>query len=174
MTLIETLVALGVGALVLTVVAVLSVYALRSFTAMGNYADLEAKSRAALDRITRDVRQATGVISTDPLGADKRLRLTNALEGTSFTYAWYAEDRVLECEQDGQAVRTYLTECDEWNYTLYQRTPMPGSTNQFYPTDDKRACKMIEMSWKCSRTLLGKRWNTESLQSLRVVLRTTP
>jgi len=167
------LVALCVGALVLTVVAVLSVYALRSFTAMGNYADLEAKSRTALDRITRDLRQATGVVSINPLGADKRLRLTNALEGTSFSYAWYADDPdgpKLVYEMDGHE-RTYLTECGEWNFTLYQRTPMPGSSNLFYPTTDPRTCKMIEMSWKCSRTMLGKKWNTESAQSVRIVLR---
>jgi hypothetical protein len=89
-------------------------------------------------------------------------------------YYWDAEGRVLECTKDGQAAQKYLTECDEWNFSLYQRTPMSGSTNQFYPTDDKGACKMIEMNWKCSRTILGKKWNTESVQSVRIVLRTTP
>jgi type IV pilus assembly protein PilW len=174
MTLIEMLVALSVGVLVLTVVAVLSVYALRSFTAMANYADLEAQSRTALDWITRDLRQATGVVSFNQAGPDKWLRLTNALEGVSFKYAWYPDERVLECEKDGQPVRTFLTECDEWNFTLYQRTPLAGLTNQFYATTNADMCKMIEMNWRCSRTMLGKKWNTESAQSARVVLRTTP
>jgi prepilin-type N-terminal cleavage/methylation domain-containing protein len=173
MTLIEMLVASAVGLLVLTVVSVLSVYALRSFTAMGNYADLEAKSRAALDRITRDLRQATGVVSTNALGTDKRLRLTNAVEGITLEYIWDADSRELVCDSGG-AVHTYLTECDEWNFTLYQRTPMPGSTNQFWPTANFPMCKMIEMNWKCSRTILGKKWNTESAQFARIVLRTTP
>ena len=176
MTLIELLVASAIGALVLAVVAVLSVYALRSFTAIGNYADLEAKSRTALDRITRDVRQATGVVSFDQSGPDKWLRLTNALEGVRFEYYWDAAGRVLECikdGQDGQVVQTYLTGCDEWNFSLYQRTPMQSSTNQFYPTTDAATCKMVEMTWKCSRTMLGKKLNTESPQSIRIVLRTT-
>lgn len=174
MTLIEVLAASGVGLIVMAVVAVLSVYALRSFTAMGNYADLESKSRFAMDRISRDLRQATGVISTNPLSATKRICLTNAVEGVTIALAWYAEERVLECEKDGQPVRTYLSECDEWGFTLYQRTPKPGLTNLFYPTDDLSACKMIEMNWKCSRTMLGRKWHTESAQSMRVVLRTSP
>jgi len=172
MTLIETVVAMGVGVLVLTVVAVLSVYALRSFTAMGNYADLEAKSRMALDRITSDMRQATGVLNFDPGGS--WLRLTNAVERVRLEYFWDAEERELVCVKDGQASPAYLTECDEWNFTLYQRTPRPDSTNQFYPTTEPGMCKMIEMNWKCSRTILGKKWNTESVQTARIVLRTTP
>jgi type II secretory pathway pseudopilin PulG len=174
MTLVETMVAMGISGIVLAVVAVLSVYALRSFTAMGNYAELEAQNRMALDRITRDLRQATGVVSTNNLGADRRLQLTNAWDGTTITLAWYAEDRVVECEINGQPARPYLTECDEWTFTLYQRTPMPGGSNQFYPVADLRLCRMIEMNWKCSRTLLGRKWNTESVQSARVVLRARP
>ena len=174
MTLVEMLVASAIGALALSVVAVLSVYALRSFTAIGNYGDLEAKSRTALDRITRDVRQATGVVSFNQSGPDKWLRLTNALEGVRLEYYWDAEGRVLECIKDGQAVQTYLTGCDEWNFSLYQRTPIPGSTNQFYPTTDAGMCKMVEMNWRCSRTMLGKKWNTESAQFIQIVLRTTP
>ena len=174
MTLIEMLVASCVGVMVLAVVAVLSVYALRSFTAMGNYADLEEKGRTALDQITRDLRQATGVISFNQSGPDKWLRLTNALEGVSRKYKWVG--RELVCET-GASEHIYLTECDEWNFTLYQRTPMPGSTNEFYPISDPSdagMCKMIEMSWKCSRTMLGRKWNTESPQSARIVLRTNP
>ena len=173
MTLIETLVASAIGVLVLTVVAALSVHALRSFTAMGNYADLETKSRTAFDWITRDLRQATEVVSFIPSGPDKRLRLTNAVEGISLEYIWDADSRQLVCEK-GQAVHIYLTECDEWNFALFQRTPMPGSTNLFYPTTNKGMCKMIEMNWKCSRTFLGKKWNTENAQSAWIVLRTTP
>ncbi len=174
MSLVEMMIALGVGLLVLTLVAALSVYALRSFTAMGNYADLEARSRMALDRITRDLRHATGVVNYDTTGPDKWLRLTNTVDGVRFEYYWDAEGRVLEYTKEGQATQTYLTECDEWNFELYQRTPLPGSTNQFYPTTDSSLCKMIEMNWRCSRALLGKKWNTESAQSLRIVLRTTP
>jgi len=175
MTLIEMLVAMSVGVLIMAVVAVLTVYALRSFTAMGNYADLESKSRLALDRITREVRQATGVVSFDQSGPEKWLRLTNALDGTSFKYIWDrdAEVRALFCEK-GETQTKYLDECDEWNFTLYQRTPLPDSTNEFYPTTNANMCKMIEMNWKCSRTMLGRKWNTESAQSARIVLRTNP
>lgn len=174
MTLIEMLVASGVGVLIMAVVAVLSVYALRSFTAMGNYADLESKSRIALDRMTREVRQTTNVISYYVDTTTKWIWLATTDPGASIKYTWYADERVLECEKTGQPVQTYLTECDSWDFVLYQRTPIPGSTNQFYPTTNAATCKMIEMNWKCSRTMLGKKWNTESAQFARIVLRTNP
>ena len=174
MTLVEMLVALAIGMIVLTVLAVLSVYALRSFTAMGNYADLEEQSRSAMDRITRDLRQATGVLSFSSTPSDRRLSLTNAVLGVRLEYFWDAQGRVLECAKGGLAVQTYLTGCDDWNFALYQRTPIPGSTNLFYPTTNMDLCKMVEMSWKCSRTILGKKWNTESSQCARIVLRASP
>jgi len=174
MTLIEMLVAMSVGVLIMAVVAVLSVYAMRSFTAMGNYADLESKSRFALDRITREVRQATNVISFHKDDTTRWIRLATTGQGASIKYVWYADERVLECEQTGLPDQTYLTECDNWDFTLYQRTPLPDSTNQFYPTTNANMCKMIEMNWKCSRTMLGRKWNTESAQSARIVLRTNP
>jgi type II secretory pathway pseudopilin PulG len=174
MTLIEMLVAMSVGVLIMTVVAVLSVYAMRSFTAMGNYADLESKSRFALDRLTREVRQTTGVISYHKDDTTRWIRLATTSPGASIRYVWYADERVLECEQTGFPDQTYLTECDSWDFALYQRTPLPDSTNQFYPTTNANTCKMIEMNWKCSRTMLGRKWSTESAQSARIVLRTNP
>jgi prepilin-type N-terminal cleavage/methylation domain-containing protein len=174
LTLIEMLVALSVGAMVLAVVAVLSVYALRSFTAMGNYADLEARSRIALDKITREVRQATNVIDFGADATTKWIRLGTVGQGTSIRYVWYADDRELDCEKTGEPTQTYLTECDGWDFALYQRTPLADSTNQFYPTTNASMCKMIEMNWRCSRTLLGRKWSTESIQSARIVLRTNP
>ncbi len=47
----------------------------------------------------------------------------------------------------------------------------------FYPATnssgvyDPSICKLINMSWKCSRTILGSKMNTESVQTAQVVLR---
>ena len=52
-TLLELLVASGIGMAVLLAMMSLSYYTARSFAAMGNYADLDRASRNALDQMTR-------------------------------------------------------------------------------------------------------------------------
>ncbi|MCW5554592.1 MAG: hypothetical protein KIS67_20830 [Verrucomicrobiae bacterium] len=170
LSLTELIVATGLGMVVLMILGVLSVHALRSFVAMGNYASLDARNRLALDKMSRDIRQATEVTIFEPDGPVRRLKLTNALTGGTLDYTWYAEDRMLYCDTDGEPA-VYLTECDDWSIAMYRRNPQPGATNWFFPTADKRLCKMVEMNWTCSRTLLGKKFQTESVQSARMVLR---
>jgi len=171
LTLVEVAVAVGIGSLVLLVVTALSMYAMRSFIAMGNYASLDAKNRLALDRMTRDIQQATRVTGVGQSGQVKWLMLTNVESGDTLKYTWYGDERTLECEKSGQPTQVYLTECDEWDFELYQRTARPDSANALFPATDPAVTKVVEMTWKCSRTLLGKKWSTESVQSARIVLR---
>ena len=58
MTLVELMVATGVGSIVLAAVMALSLFSARSFAALGNYVDLDIKSRTALDQMSSDIRQA--------------------------------------------------------------------------------------------------------------------
>lgn len=178
LTLVEMAVAVGIGSLVLLVVTFLSIHALRSFAAMGNYISLDARNRTALDRITRDIQQATNVISfhTDATARWIKFGLPS-LDVPTVKYLWYADDQKLICEKPGQADQIYLTGCDEWNFAFYQGVPLPNSANVFRPATDSAgapdpaSCKLVEMSWKCSRSFLGKKWNTESVQTTRVMLR---
>lgn len=170
LSLTELIVATGMGMVVLMILGVLSMHALRSFVAMGNYASLDARNRLVLDKMSRDIRQATAVTIFEPDGLVRRLKLTNALTGGTLEYTWYAEDRMLYCDTDGEPA-VYLTECDDWSIAMYRRNPQPNTTNWFFPTEEKRLCKMVEMNWTCSRTLLGKKFQTESVQSARMVLR---
>jgi len=62
-TLVELMVASSVGMMVLAAVSFMSLYASRSSIAVINYTDLEAKSRYALDVISRELRQASQVLS---------------------------------------------------------------------------------------------------------------
>src|SRR5256885_12440772 len=52
------MVATGVGSVVLAAVMALSLFSARSFAALGNYVDLDIKSRTALDQMSSDIRQA--------------------------------------------------------------------------------------------------------------------
>jgi len=178
MSLVELIVAVAIGLIALAVVGMLSLYGLRSFVAMGNYTDLDAKSRQAIDLMSRDMRQATFVNGFQTNLPTKWLELVNTnAPATTNKYTWDSVARTLTCQQTGQPIKTNLTECDNWDFVMYQRTAVPNSTNTFYPATnytgalDKTLCKLIDMTWKCSRTMLGKKVNTESVQTSQIVLR---
>ncbi len=171
MTLVETLVATVVASLLLLVVGVLSVYGLRSFSAMGNCTELDAQSRQALDQISQDMRQATQVLSCGTNAFGATLVVSNGLRGMTIRYEWDADARTLSCEKSDQGEVVYLTQCDAWQVEMYRRTPQPGTTMTFVRTPNPAECKLVAMTWKCSRPIMGRAWNTETVQTAQIVLR---
>lgn len=174
-SLIEVLVAMGIGSLVLAAVSSLTMYAAKATTAMANYTDLDTKSRYALDVISREIRQASSVLSFQ---TNLSLTLTNASQNAIVTLTYDPNARTVVMSKTGQADLTALSECDRWNFSLYQRTPYITATNVlYYPATntagvlDVRLCKLINLSWKCSRTIFAQKVNTESVQAAQIVLR---
>ena len=174
-SLIEVLVAMGIGSLVLAAVSSLTMYAAKATTAMANYTDLDTKSRYALDVISREIRQASSVLSFQ---TNLSLTLTNASQNAIVTLTYDPNARTVVMSKTGQADLTALSECDRWNFSLYQRTPYITPTNVlYYPATntagvlDVRLCKLINLSWKCSRTIFAQKVNTESVQAAQIVLR---
>ena len=55
-------------------------------------------------------------------------------------------------------------------FTSLFRNPVGGSVDQ-YSTTDPALCKVVQLSWTCSRKVLGKKSTTESVQSAKVVIR---
>jgi prepilin-type N-terminal cleavage/methylation domain-containing protein len=176
-TLVETMIGLALSSIIFALAGSLWLFGSRSFVAMGNYADLDAKSRYALDLMSREIRQATQVTAFQNSGTTKWLTVTNALAGTATTYTWNATPRTVVCQKTGQPDKVYLTECDSWVFELYNRVPQSGGAYVFYPATnapgvyDLSICKLINMTWKCSRTILGSKVNTENVQTAQVVLR---
>lgn len=171
-TLVEGMVAVGLGTLVLAVVASLSVYSARTFSAMSNYVDLDMHSRNALDVISREVRQATAVTDVGTNSGISYITLTNTDSMAVIAVSWNPTAATLSFEKTGQPRRVVLTGCDNWNVWLYNRAPNLTSTNiSFNAATNLASCKLINMSWKCSRTILGSKLNTESVQTAQIVLR---
>jgi len=175
LTLVEMMVAVGLGSLVLATVASLSLYGARSSMAVANYADLDMKNRYALDVISLEVRQATALTGFQ---TNSFLSFTNASQAAVITLTYDPNARTLVLTKTGQPPLTALTQCDDWAFSLYQRTPFGCPTNLiFFPATnnagalDLSACKVINMTWKCSRPILGLMVNTESAQSAQIVLR---
>lgn len=172
MTLAELMVASAIGVIILAVVGALSVYALRSFAAISNYTDLDAKSRIALDQISRELRECTTLQGYDVNLPAPYLLFTNATDHVTVRITWDSVARTLTTARSDRPVITNLTECDVWKYELFQQTPVPNKTNVFYAfTGGTTRCKLVNMSWRCSRVMLGKKWQTESVQTAKIVLR---
>jgi hypothetical protein len=171
-TLVEASVAVALGTLILAVVAYLSVYSARTFSAMGNYVDLDMHSRNALDVISREVRQATAVIDRGTNSGISYITLTNTDAMTTFKISWIQDAAILTVQKSGQPSKSVLTGCDNWNVWLYNRAPNLSSTNiSFNAATNLADCKLVNMSWRCSRSILGTKINTESVQTAQIVLR---
>jgi prepilin-type N-terminal cleavage/methylation domain-containing protein len=171
-TLVEMLVALGLGLVVSAIAASLSVYSAQTFSAMSNYVDLDLHSRNALDVIGRELRQATAVIDWKTNSNSQWVTLTNSDAGKTIKVTWRRNSATLVMEKTGESDKTFLTGCDDWQVSIFTRAPNVSSTNlSFNAAPDLPSAKLINMSWKCSRTILGSKLNTESVQTAQIVLR---
>jgi gamma-glutamyl-gamma-aminobutyrate hydrolase PuuD len=126
--------------------------------------DLDNTSRKAVDLMTKEIRQTAALSDYQ----------TNALtftdyDGKPLRYIYVPAERKLTRVKDDIST-VLLTGCDSLEFHIYQRTPQPG-TNSFYAATDAAQCKLIDMQWRCSRSLLGKNANSETVQTALVVLR---
>ena len=100
-----------------------------------------------------------------------------AVQATGSTYLWKASNQMLVCQKPNQADQVLLTGCEKWDFQFFQRAPQKGGSYAFFPATnsagayDLSICKLINMSWKCSRSILDSRVNTESVQTAQLVLR---
>jgi len=171
-TLIELCVAMGISSVVLCSLMAFSMYGSRSFAAMGNYSDLDGQSRRAVDLLGRELRQATSLLEMQTNGTAKWLTVTNTLKSFGVKVVYDSASRTLQLQKTGQPNQTVLTECDQWDYKIYTRAPNVTSTSiDFNIATTNTECKLIDMSWKCSRTIMGQKVNTESVQTAKIVLR---
>ncbi len=164
-TIIEMLTSVGIASVLLTGVAFLFINGSMSFLAVANYQNLDSKSTVALDTISKEIRNATAVMAY----TTNSLVLTNASASTCTILAYDPTAKTLVMTKTGQAAKTNLTGCDLWTFSIYNKVLSNGIA--FYVATNAAQCKLISMTWKCSRTILGSKLNTESVQTAQVVLR---
>jgi prepilin-type N-terminal cleavage/methylation domain-containing protein len=164
MTLIELMVATAIGTIVMTAVAALSIYTARSFSALMNYVDLDAQSRKTLDQMTWKMRHVSAVRSFDT----NNVSFTYMGTGT-LSYAYAPRTKELTETWNGRS-SVLLKECDTLKFSAFQRTTASGTFDQT-ATTDTNLIKEIQVSWSCSRKILGSLVNSESVQSAKIVLR---
>lgn len=163
-SLVEALIAIGVTGLIMMALASISMVSGRNFVAFANYVDLDSANRIAMDTLTRDIRECNRVTAY----TTNRLVIEDA-SGFSIVYLYSADGRKLTRTRNG-VQKTLLTGCDSLQFNIAQRNPVGGSYN-VYPTATPTDAKVINVSWNCSRTILGHRANTENVQTARIVIR---
>jgi type II secretory pathway pseudopilin PulG len=164
-TLVEVMVSMGLGIFVLAAVASLTLYTVRSFVAMGNYNDLERASTHALDTMSREVRQASQLLKYQ----SNRVEFAT-LEGPRLVYEYDPQAETLT-QTKGGVSEVLLEQCDYLTFNISQRNPSNDFT--FYPAPANRPdlAKLLDVSWRCSRKILGQKLNTESVQTSKIVIR---
>lgn len=174
-TIIEMLVAVALSVLVLGSMMGLFVSGAMSFKAVGNYQNLDVKSYNALDLISREIRNSNVLLSyvnNQTLVFSNNYARNGAGQITTITYD--ATGGTVTMQRTGQATVTNLTGCDQMGFLLFSRAPNTNSfsTNVvFFAATNATQCKMVQISWKCSRPVRGYKVNTESVQTAQIVLR---
>ena len=160
----EAMVGMCVVILILLALIAFSMFTTRSFATMYNYVDLDDHNRVAMDTLTRDVRQAIRVIdcSTNKLILEDWNHLT-------LGYVYDSNARTLS-RTNIAGSKTYLTQCDRLNFQIGQRNTTNGGYGVYLAATPATA-KVVNVSWLCSRTLFGRKANTESVQTARIVIR---
>jgi hypothetical protein len=163
MTLMEMMVSFGIATLfVLWVISFTSITFSQGIFALGNYTDLNTKSRRTLDTLTRDIRSAAALTSY----TTNSITMTNS-DGTSFSYTW---DGSRFTRVYGGVSTMLMSNCDYLCFGIYQRNPT-NSYSFVSATNAINQTKLIDVQWRCSRQYLGAKLNTESVQTARIVIR---
>src|SRR6266700_3816040 len=167
MTLAETLVAVGVGSLVLTSMGIIFMTSNRSFVALGNYVSMDQSSRQTVEQMTRDIRNSRDLTSF----ATNKLVFTYA-GITNLVYSYDPSAGQLTAWKTGGATNTLLTQCDTLQFSMFSNVPQPGGI--FTNATSVSQAKAISVAWRCSRTILGKKTNSENMQEALIVIRNKP
>src|SRR6185436_2506052 len=101
LTLVEVMVAMTLGTMTIGAVMSFSIFGARSFVAMGNYVDLDRKSRNTLDTMSKDIRQAVKCATNGFSTTNLALQMADPTSGQSYTLTY-------NYNPDGQKLkRTY-------------------------------------------------------------------
>ena len=162
-TLVETMVAMLGGSVVLGSILATGNMVNSSLAAIVNYNELSKYSRNTLAVMTRDLRNTAVVTSI----GNSHVTVSNSITGDTITYAWDGHD--LFTRTDNGKSQVMLKSCDMLIFHGFQRNP----TNdlRFLPASTPSQVKLISVSWRCSRKILGAKINTESVQTAQICIR---
>jgi prepilin-type N-terminal cleavage/methylation domain-containing protein len=163
-TLIEVLIASAISLVLASILAIFFSFSLRSFAAMTNYADMNQRSQLALDKMSKDIRQARSLTAY----SSNSLTFLD-VNNQSLQYTFNPSQGTL-ARVSGGVTTTYLTNCDSLQFWIYQHTPISNTFDCYNPSVTTNT-RVIQMTWHCSRKILGTKATTETVESATLSLR---
>lgn len=148
-------------------------FSIRSMAALANYTALDRMNQQAMDQITQEIRQAKMVV-------DFSTNLLEIVNGDGDTVYYYFVGngvdrlyRVVETPTGELDYNILLEDCSLIDFRIGQRNLQSNSWNYFPPTqgDFQSTAKVIDLSWKTSRTLPHGLVNSEDVQTAKIVIR---
>lgn len=170
-TLVEMMVATGLFSISSLALGTIFIFSIKSFASMANYASLDRENRAAMDKLTREIRQAkqvTGFV-TNSLG--NSLSIRNG-DGQEVTYSFNLANQQF-CRTVNGYSSVLLTNCNLLSFNLFQRTPQSGNFGMFPITygNYTQSVKVVQLTWRTSRQIPSGPVNSENIQTARIVIR---
>ncbi len=154
----ELMVASGLGVLLVATLSVTYVFYLKSFASLENYMNLNSESQLALNRMTKEIRQA------DLLSSYSVNKLTFLVDGKSVSYSYDPAQQTLT-RTSGSDNDEMLFICTYWTNNIYDRN------ENLLTAATATNCKVVQLTWICARAVLGHTNNTVDVQSSKVVIR---
>ena len=164
-TLVEMMVASGLALVFATAIAMFAYFSSRSFMVMANYTNMNQRSQFALDKMSKEIRQARQVTAHSP----HSITLQDA-NGNDLQFTYNPGAKILVRLAGGQTT-TYLTECDELKFRIYQHTKQSNKFECWDTANNVANARVVQVNWKCSREIRGSKTTTESVQSAQITIR---
>ncbi len=164
MTLVEVLIAVGIASMLLAVVAVVTLYTARSSAAVVDYVNLTGQNRLVVDRMSKWLRQASEVTSFSSS------ELVVMVQGKPHRY-YYDDEARSFIETSAGRSRVLLEGVDALKFEIYQRNAVPGSFEQVSAGTSAQLTKLVQVSWRTSRTTAINPTQTDGVASIRIALR---
>jgi prepilin-type N-terminal cleavage/methylation domain-containing protein len=168
-TLVEMIMAVAIGSLVLLAMTSFSLYSSRSLLAITNYQDLDQQSQLALDKFSKQVRQVKQLTSYSTNGSSIIGLTFQDFDDAALTFTYDSGAKTLTRIKSGIS-KVYLTGCDSLQFQIFQRTPL-CNTFDCVSTATATNCKLVEVTWSCSRRNPQMAINSQSMQSAKVCIR---
>jgi Tfp pilus assembly protein PilW len=160
----EMMVAIAVGILVVFAAGQLYLQTSQGFVMQFNYVDLDNQSHLAMDKLSQQLRQSSGVSS---MSATQLVVIDT--DGNPLTFTYSNTNKTLR-RIKGTSSSVLLEQCDSLTFYTYQRNPI-GGNGSFVAATNATDVKLVQIGWNCSRKIMGRAVNTESMQSSKIMLR---
>jgi prepilin-type N-terminal cleavage/methylation domain-containing protein len=171
-TLTEMVVAVAIFSIAGLALSTIFSFSIRGMVAISNYSELDSQNRFAMDRLTKEIREAKQVTAYS----------TNSVtivdgNGYNVSYTFSPAARTMVRSSSDGTSQMLLTNCSLLSFSLFQRNPpMPGYTDPLIldatNSNWQLMVKGIQLTWKTSRTVPGTPIvNSENVQTARIVIR---